>query len=139
MMRRELFDLVGRFNESLPACEDYDLWLRTTARFPVHLLPTPLILKRGGHEDQLSRQPGLDRFRIDALRRILDHPPGIGLSRTQRAAAVAALQHKCAVYAAGCLKRGRAEEARHYLALKARFGPEKDASKTNLFPQEKVT
>lgn len=134
MIRRELFDLVGTFDESLPACEDYDLWLRTTARFPVYLLPTPLILKRGGHEDQLSRQPGLDRFRIDALCKILEHPPALGLSRTQRAAAVAALRHKCTVYAAGCLKRGRAEEARHYLALKERFASEEDSLKTTPCP-----
>ncbi len=55
MMRRSFFDIVGLFDESLYACEDYDLWLRTSCKFPVYLIDTPLIMKRGGHEDQQSR------------------------------------------------------------------------------------
>jgi glycosyltransferase involved in cell wall biosynthesis len=121
MIRRSLFDQVGVYDERLPACEDYDLWLRTTCRFPVYLLPPPLVIKRGGHRDQLSRQPGLDRFRIYALRKILENPPAPGLSRTQERAAVDVLREKCSIYASGCLKRGRVEEARYYLDLRDRF------------------
>lgn len=121
MIRRSLFDRVGGYDERLPACEDYDLWLRTTCQFPVYLLPPPLVIKRGGHRDQLSRQPGLDRFRIYALRKILENPPEKGLSRTQERAAVDVLRKKCSIYANGCLKRGRVEEARYYLDLRDRF------------------
>jgi glycosyltransferase involved in cell wall biosynthesis len=121
MMQRRLLDEVGWFDEALPACEDYDLWLRTACRFPVHLIPTPLVIKRGGHKDQLSRQPGLDRFRIYALRKILENPPAGGLTARQRRAAIETLSNKCAIYAEGCLKRGRVDEAGHYLALAARF------------------
>jgi len=32
LVHRTIFDQVGRFDESLPACEDYDLWLRISAR-----------------------------------------------------------------------------------------------------------
>ena len=39
MMRREFFDEVGFFDETFPACEDYDLWLRASARFPIGLIP----------------------------------------------------------------------------------------------------
>ncbi|MEN8780645.1 MAG: glycosyltransferase, partial [Desulfobacterales bacterium] len=49
MVRRELFEKVGLFDENLPACEDYDLWLRVGCRFPVHLIDKPLTIKRGGH------------------------------------------------------------------------------------------
>jgi len=35
MIKKNLFDLVGLFDESLPVCEDYDLWLRISARYPV--------------------------------------------------------------------------------------------------------
>ena len=64
---------LGLFDESLPACEDYDLWLRLCHRFPVHYIEQPLITKYGGHEDQLSRQyPAMDRFRVRALHRLLD-------------------------------------------------------------------
>jgi glycosyltransferase involved in cell wall biosynthesis len=114
MVRRELFDRVGRFDESLPACEDYDLWLRVSCRFPVHLIETPLIVKRGGHADQLSRAWGLDRFRITAILKLLE---GDELTLAQRRAAAAALQQKCRVYAGGCRKRGRTAEAEHYQGL----------------------
>jgi glycosyltransferase involved in cell wall biosynthesis len=114
MVRRELFERVGRFDESLPACEDYDLWLRVSCRFPVHLLETPLIVKRGGHADQLSRGRGLDRYRIVAILKLLE---GDRLAPAQRRAAVTVLKRKCRVYAGGCRKRGRMAEAEHYEQL----------------------
>lgn len=68
VLHRSLFDQCGLFNESLPACEDYDLWLRICHQHPVVYLPQALINKYGGHEDQLSRRYwGMDRFRIQAL------------------------------------------------------------------------
>ncbi len=121
MMRKELFDEVGLYDETMPACEDYDLWLRTACRFPIHLIDTPMVIKRGGHKDQLSRLPGLDRFRIYALRKILENPPQGGLTPKQRLAAVTALSNKCAIYAAGCIKRGRTDEAKEYLRLKTKY------------------
>ena len=114
MVRRELFDQVGLFDESLPACEDYDLWLRVSCRYPVHLIKAPLIVKRGGHADQLSRAWGLDRFRIGAILKLLR---GNRLTLAQRRAAVAVLKQKCRVYAGGCRKRGRGTEAEHYEQL----------------------
>lgn len=114
MIRRTLFDQVGLFDENLPACEDYDLWLRVSCRFPIHRLPTPLIVKRGGHSDQLSRKPGLDRFRIQSLVNII----GSGrLSGAQTDAAVRTLKTKSRIYAAGCRKRGRLQEAATYEKL----------------------
>jgi len=66
-----LLDL-GLFDENLPACEDYDLWLRLCHRHPVHYLDEALIVKYGGHDDQLSRRyPSMDRFRARALHRLL--------------------------------------------------------------------
>jgi glycosyltransferase involved in cell wall biosynthesis len=118
MVRRELFEKVGQFDESLPACEDYDLWLRVGCRFPVHLIDEPLTIKRGGHEDQLSRQSSLDRHRIRSLVKLIDTG---GLTPTQRNASVIALRKKCAVYANGCLKRGRLEEALHYTSLSRKY------------------
>jgi glycosyltransferase involved in cell wall biosynthesis len=111
MVRRELFDRVGLFDEGLPACEDYDLWLRVSCCIPIHLIDIPLIIKRGGHADQLSRAGGLDQYRIASLLKLLQ---GALLSADQRTAALRVLQHKCRVYAGGCRKRGRVEEAERY-------------------------
>lgn len=120
MLRRSLFESVGFFDEQLPACEDYDLWLRISCRHPVHLIDRPLIVKRGGHPDQLSRAPGLDRHRIRAICRLLAQNV---LTADQRRAAWEALATKCAVYAAGCRKRGRPDEAQRCLALIEGFRP----------------
>jgi glycosyltransferase involved in cell wall biosynthesis len=114
MLHRALFDEVGLFDETLPACEDYDLWLRITWKYPVYLIETPLIIKQGGHGDQLSGMPELDKYRIRALLKILRHD---GLSESQRCAARATLKEKCKIYANGCRKRGRTDEAAYYLAL----------------------
>jgi len=121
MVRRELFEQAGRFDEGLPACEDYDLWLRVSCRCPMHLIQEPLVIKRGGHADQLSRAWGLDRFRIAAVHKLLE---GDRLTLAQRRAAVATLKQKCRVYAGGCRKRGRMAEAGHYERLAGSFSNE---------------
>jgi len=118
MIKRSLFDRVGEFDETLPACEDYDLWLRISSRFPIYLIDTPLIIKRGGHDDQLSSRAGLDKFRIKAIEKIIKSKL---LSDDQHQAAVKTLKKKCDIYAAGCRKRGREEEALYYTSLSERI------------------
>jgi len=114
MMKRFLFDAVGLFDEDLPACEDYDLWLRISWRYPVHLIETPLIIKRGGHADQLSKAPGLDKFRIQALKNIIESGH---LKEASYQAAVRTLQEKCTIFAGGCRKRGKDAEAQYFEEL----------------------
>jgi len=118
MIKKRMFESVGLFDESLPACEDYDLWLRVGCRFPVHLIDKPFTIKRGGHKDQLSRQSSLDRYRIRSLVKLIESGR---LTLPQHNAAVIALRKKCAVYANGCLKRGRLEEALHYTTLSRKY------------------
>jgi len=114
MIKKSFFDEIGRFDESLPACEDYDLWLRINAHHPIYLIDQPLIVKRGGHDDQLSANPGLDKYRITSIRKLIDSND---LSPTQKKAAVRVLKTKCRIYAAGCRKRGRMEDAAFYQDL----------------------
>ncbi|MHB8067937.1 MAG: glycosyltransferase family 2 protein [Desulfobaccales bacterium] len=114
VLHRDLIEAHGGFDESLPAAEDYDLWLRLSWRYEVGLLPEPLIIKRGGHADQLSGQWGLDRYRIQALLKLLAEPD---LPAPYRDAARRTLARKCAIYAQGCEKRGKTAESRHYRGL----------------------
>ena len=115
MFRREVFDEVGRFDEELPVCEDYDLGIRIAAKYPVYLLPKPLIVKRGGHADQLSRKHwGMDRFRIKALVKLIKSGT---LNERQLKATLEELSLKCRIYGNGCLKRGKTEEGALYLRL----------------------
>jgi glycosyltransferase involved in cell wall biosynthesis len=72
MIRGSVFESIGLFDESLPACEDYDMWLRLCSKQEVQFLDEPLVTKYGGHSDQLSRSHwGMDRFRVYSLEKIL--------------------------------------------------------------------
>ena len=75
MKIRAIYNVFGYFDETLPACEDYDFWLRFCAYEHVHYLDEPLLIKVAGHDDQLSNAHwGMDRFRIYALEKLLrDH------------------------------------------------------------------
>ena len=72
ILKKSVFDDLGFFDEKLVACEDYDFWLRYCASEQVHFLQERLIIKNGGHNDQLSNTYwGMDRFRVLALEKLL--------------------------------------------------------------------
>jgi glycosyltransferase involved in cell wall biosynthesis len=137
MMTRPLFDEVGGFDETFPVCEDYDLWLRTARECNIDLLPELLVVKRGGHADQLSRSTwGFDRFRVRALKKLLDE----GLAGERRNWAIDALARKARILAAGARKRGRESEALGYAAVIAEFIGEIDGSgDTIVLPEQGVS
>lgn len=121
MIQRDLLEKVGYFDEALPACEDYDLWLRISAHYPIYLIDEPLVIKRGGHPDQLSRTtPALDRLRIQSLVKLLRSGQ---LTTEQYISAFKELETKCRIYGQGCLKRGRMEEGREVLELPEKVKP----------------
>ena len=119
ILKRSLFKEVGFFDETLPAAEDYDLWLRISCRYPIYLIDKGLVVKEGGHEDQLSRRfAGMDRFRIKAIVSLIES--GI-LSADQISQAMEELFIKCRIYGEGCIKRGKREEGGFYLSLPERL------------------
>ena len=122
VIHRDLFRDYGGFDETLPACEDYDLWLRICAREPVAFVEQPQIVKYGGHADQLSRRYwGMDRFRVRALEKILAAGvlgPGDELATRQM------LVKKCRILAQGARKRGVADRAEYYDRLARKHGGE---------------
>jgi len=110
IMRRELFERFGLFDELLPACEDYELWLRITPEEPVGLIPRPLLVKHGGHRDQLSRRYwGMDRFRIYAIIKLLQSEISLPGDYAREARTVALT--KSSILYEGALKRGRTDFA----------------------------
>ncbi len=120
MIHRTVFDNVGLFDETLPACEDYDLWLRITSRYPVLYCDEPLIKKYGGHEDQLSKQHwGMDRFRIQALMKVIDRG---GVNEGDRTAALVMLLQKTDILLKGAIKHGNSELIKQCDAVKEQFG-----------------
>ncbi|MCP3932416.1 MAG: glycosyltransferase family 2 protein, partial [Bacteroidetes bacterium] len=116
IVKKQLFEEVGFFDESLPCCEDYEFWLRVSAHFEFLLLEEPLTIKEGGRKDQVSNiyRLGMDKFRIKALCNLLD---SVVLNREQRLLTLAELKKKCMVYGNGCKKHGKLEEGTFFLQL----------------------
>jgi glycosyltransferase involved in cell wall biosynthesis len=104
-LTRKLFESSGGFDEDLPACEDYDLWLNITANNEVGLIDTHLLTKYGGHADQLSQKlPAMDRFRVYSLGKILLSGK---LSKLQFQQAKTVFDQKLAILLQGAEKRSK--------------------------------
>lgn len=106
MIRRDLWEEQGGFDETFRVCEDYELWLRITAEENVGLVEReqPLVKKHAGHGDQLSNFPAMDRHRVAILLRFLarldsDFPAG------KRGLICDAIRRKAGIVASGAKKR----------------------------------
>ena len=125
MLRKSILDEVGGFDELMPVCEDYDLWLRIAVRYSFKFLKEKLILKRGGHRDQLSRKYwGMDRWRVYALDKLLR---GDDLNMQQRDWVTEILINKSSILIHGFEKRGKTEEARVYKNLVSHYSKRIDS------------
>jgi glycosyltransferase involved in cell wall biosynthesis len=114
MLQRSVWVDVGGFDESLPACEDYDLWLRISARMPVLYLEAPLLIKHGGHDDQLSmKYPLMDSFRVQALEKLMADET---VDVDKRDLAVAELRKRLEWLIAGAEKHANHEIKTKYVA-----------------------
>lgn len=103
MIHKSIFNEAEGFDETLPTCEDYDLWLRLLCRYPIGFVAKKLVTKFGGHADQLSKKfEAMDRYRIQSLEKILKADL---LSPLQRGQACAVLEQKKAIVLAGAQKR----------------------------------
>ena len=120
ILHRDLFKQVGLFDETLPACEDYDLWLKICSQQPVLYIDEPLLNKYGGHDDQLSQQHwGMDRFRITALDNAIQT---LRLKPEDKQAAIATLLEKTKIFINGAIKRERHDNLEQYHDLLEKYG-----------------
>ena len=118
LFNKNIFNHVGWFNDKLPVCEDYDLWLRITADYEILFIDKPLIVKYGGHNDQLSHSvEAIESFRIKALESLLENSD---LSKNNRVHAVEMIIKKLNIYLNGLVKRKKHDEAKK-IAEKIKF------------------
>lgn len=107
VMSRDCFERYGPFDENLPSCEDYDLWLRVTAGEWVGLIPEPMVIRHGGHADQLSaKYRAMDRFRVYSIIKLLARQD-IHLDPDYRRHAETTAMEKTRILMEGALKRNR--------------------------------
>ena len=112
LIKKSILEKIGYFDESLEVCEDYDLWLRLTAKHKILFIDEPLIVKYGGHLDQLSKvNNGIEQFRIKSLEKILFSNC---LSKSQKKITVKVLLHKLEIYVNGLKKRDKVEDLEIY-------------------------
>lgn len=111
IINAQIFKEVGLFDEQLPACEDYDLWLRIAPHYEIGLLDEKLVTRHGGHPDQLSRKYwGMDRFRIAAMEKQIETP----MDSKSKRKLLEHLAFKCNVVANGADKREKQKDAAFY-------------------------
>ncbi len=112
VLKKQIFNDYGLFDENLEVCEDYDMWIRITAKEEVGFLDSPLVLKYGGHSDQLSKKFwGMDRFRIKSLEKNLKNEH---FSKSQKINVLDTLIEKLTIVSDGALKRGNKEIFKKY-------------------------
>ena len=109
IIHKDIFNDIGLFDEELPVCEDYDMWLRICSKYSVLFLDQKLINKYGGHDDQLSKKYwGMDRFRLIALEKMIDNP---NLKSTDRMATINMAIDKARILQKGYIKHNHKIEA----------------------------
>ncbi len=122
LLQKDIILQAGGFDESLPACEDYDLWLRLCAQFPVLYLDQQLIKKYGGHADQLSRKHwGMDRFRVQSMDTLLQSGT---LSNDQEVITQQMLKKKLCILQGGATKHNNQPLLEYCDNLSKKYGIE---------------
>ncbi|MDB9915653.1 glycosyltransferase family 2 protein [Alphaproteobacteria bacterium] len=112
MIKKEVFKDYGFFDEELQVCEDYDMWVRITAKENVGYLSESLVIKYGGHSDQLSKKYwGMDRFRIKSLEKNINSN---WFSKDQNKYAYETLIQKLQIVLSGAKNRNNTELSNIY-------------------------
>jgi glycosyltransferase involved in cell wall biosynthesis len=115
LLHKSIFQNIGLFNENLPVCEDYEFWLRLLIHKEIGLVEEKLVIKHGGHSDQLSTTTwGMDRFRVQALINLIESSM---LNEKQYVSAISVLVNKCMIVAKGSQKREKFQEATKFLEI----------------------
>ena len=111
MINKNVFKDTGLFNENLIICEDYELWLRICSHYKVLFIDEPLIIKYGGHEDQLSSSyEPIEYYRIKALEYLLLTK----MTDNNKKEAVKMLLFKLNIYLNGLKKRDKKSDIIKY-------------------------
>ena len=106
VVRKGVFEKLGGFDPSILKGQDTDLWLRITAKWPIHHQPIPLVVKRT-REGSVSEDMAT---KVHSLReitdRIAERYPRLEPYRQQRHAMLSELLIRA------WLRRGKRERAR---------------------------
>jgi len=112
LLKKDLFNDYGYFDENLIVCEDYDLWLRITAFEEIGFIDKKLVIKYGGHSDQLSKKySAMDKYRVQSLLKLLDNNK---IDKNKKNELIKMIIVKSNILKNGALKRSKYEEYLYY-------------------------
>jgi glycosyltransferase involved in cell wall biosynthesis len=121
VVHRSCFAECGEFDENMPSCEDYDLWLRLAARFPIYFVDGPEVTRRAPRPDGSQHAWTSDRFRVYSLEKSFQSGQ---LDPEQRFLVSQALVRRCERLVEGYRRQKSEERANFYERKRRRFGQE---------------
>lgn len=135
VIKRQLFDEIGFFDEKMKVCEDYDLWLRISCKHEIFLQQDDLLEKYGGHEDQLSSSCwGMDRFRVYSMLKLLEsHFDENVLNEDYKNALLEELALKLEIMILGSKKRNNDQFLNKLAGLKGKINADNCSSRDYQF------
>ncbi len=75
VVRKSIFDHIGKFDLSIGVAIDYDLWLRVAPHYQFEYVPEPLILYRTGHANLSSKVADRILVALHILKRAISRNP----------------------------------------------------------------
>lgn len=105
----------GCFDENLPSCEDYDLWIRIAAHVPIYQVPESYVSVR---QALPPLSWSLDRYRVYALEKAFQSGH---LNSDQRHRVAEELVNRCDSLVEGYRKRNNTERSNFYDRKRKKF------------------
>lgn len=130
VIRRACVLSHGCFDENLPSCEDYDLWVRIAAHVPIHQVPESVV-----HAKKVPPPPSwsLDRYRVYALEKAFQSGH---LNADQRHRVAEEMVARCDNLVEGYRTRNNLERSNFYDRKRKKF--ELEVAKLDLSGQAEV-
>jgi glycosyltransferase involved in cell wall biosynthesis len=122
IVRRECLEDVGVFNESLPVCEDFNLWLRIAAKWKVAVIPEVLAIRhrRAGSLSLTTGAVVSFDSSIASFMHVMQANPH--LSQSERHALRKTIANRHYQYGAYLLKEGERTPSRRQMLQAMRYG-----------------
>lgn len=77
MVKREIFEELGNFDEALYYSEDYDMWLRIIAKYPIGYIPDVLVQYRKHTSNMSTGSLKHYDYQVTVMRKIVEQVPAL--------------------------------------------------------------
>ncbi len=121
LVHRSCFAECGTFDENLPACEDYDMWVRLSAHYQIRFVEGVTVARRAMRRDGSPRAWSWDRFRVYALEKAFQSGR---LTIGQRLLVAEEIVRKCERLVEGFKRQKSEERSNFYERKRRRFAQE---------------